>query len=455
MSKTMNNQVRVSAASALALLLTFTTAAASDASAEVARHLGVASCAASLCHGSAKPGDVYAVAQNEYVTWSHFDPHARAYRALTEERGAAIARRLGLPNAYEARVCLDCHADNVAPAARGPRFQLSDGVGCESCHGASVSWIATHDDAPAATHADSLARGLRALEQPRVRAEVCLDCHVGSDAQFATHRMMAAGHPRLAFELETFTELWRTSGGREHYRVDADYLARKGVGKDGVRKEIVAPSAVWSAGLFATVGRKLELLNGPRFNRSSLLPEFALFNCYSCHQSMRLKRWQDKGAGESQPGSLKFDDGGLRMLEAFLGAARPGGSADELRERMHAWQQAAGGDRERIAAATTDLRRFVSEQQLKLGGRGLNATEAHAALRHIAAAAARGDYSDYASAEQAAMGIVLLLVQTGGSSVREPAVNDLFLALTDDDQYDPARFREVLRRLDPRGSTSH
>ena len=42
------------------------------------------------------------------------------------------------------------------------------------------------------------------LEDPATRANVCLDCHFGSEAQgqFVTHSMMAAGHPRISFELD-------------------------------------------------------------------------------------------------------------------------------------------------------------------------------------------------------------------------------------------------------------
>src|SRR5262249_14199437 len=146
------------------------------------KHLGVATCASSLCHGSARPLTARAVSQNEYVTWSHFDPHARAYHVLREERGAQIARRLGLKSAAEAPECLACHADTTPADERGEKFQMSDGIGCETCHGGSERWLQTHDDAPTVTHADNVAAGMRALERPEIRARLCVGCHVG-DAQ--------------------------------------------------------------------------------------------------------------------------------------------------------------------------------------------------------------------------------------------------------------------------------
>ncbi|HJS21104.1 MAG TPA: multiheme c-type cytochrome, partial [Steroidobacteraceae bacterium] len=144
------------------------------------RHLGVASCASSICHGSAAPLEAHAVQQNEYVTWTHFDPHAGAYRTLLEERSQAIARRLGIGAAHEAKLCLDCHTDNSAPAQRGPRFQLSDGVGCETCHGGAEAWIARHDDSPPPPRTELARLGLQRGEVSQQRAALCLACHVGA-----------------------------------------------------------------------------------------------------------------------------------------------------------------------------------------------------------------------------------------------------------------------------------
>ena len=81
------------------------------------------------------------------------------------QRRNALARTLelahqGIADATREPLCLDCHAENVAAALRGPRFQLDDGVGCEACHGASARWIASHDDTPRVTHADNVAAGL-------------------------------------------------------------------------------------------------------------------------------------------------------------------------------------------------------------------------------------------------------------------------------------------------------
>src|SRR5690606_24746827 len=185
-------------------------------------HLGVASCATSVCHGKLSAQEHENVWLNEYRIWSTDDRHAQAYRTLTSDASKRMAAKLGLASATTAQICLDCHADNVPEEKRGPKFQITDGVGCEACHGGSALWIESHAE-DQATHVDNLAKGMYPTEDPLSRASICLSCHLGTRDQFATHRIMGAGHPRLAFELEAFT-----ANQPAHYEVDDDYESRKG-----------------------------------------------------------------------------------------------------------------------------------------------------------------------------------------------------------------------------------
>ncbi|HSX61654.1 MAG TPA: multiheme c-type cytochrome, partial [Tahibacter sp.] len=87
------------------------------------RHLGVASCSNSVCHGASQVFRDSHVMQNEFAVWQETDPHAKAYAILQQPASAEIARKLGIGSAAEAKICLDCHADNVPAAQRGERFQ--------------------------------------------------------------------------------------------------------------------------------------------------------------------------------------------------------------------------------------------------------------------------------------------------------------------------------------------
>ncbi len=248
-------------------------------------HMGVATCAASQCHGSAVPREGSNVLQNEYVSWTQDDPHSRAYDVLGNERSRGIATRLGLESATSAKICLDCHADNVPVERRGERFHLADGVGCESCHGGAENWLATHYNQPTVTDEAKLTAGLYPTESVTARSDLCLSCHLGTADKFATHRIMAAGHPRLAFELDTFAELWRTAGRQPHYLIDADYIARKGD---------LQHSYTWAAGLLAESRHRLSLMDGPLFAGDEMFPELGFYDCHACHRSMKTVQWRCK-----------------------------------------------------------------------------------------------------------------------------------------------------------------
>lgn len=190
-------------------------------------HEGVASCGGSACH-SRLVASGKTVRQNELITWqdksSAAGDHSRAWQVLTTARADAITAKLGLGRARDAAACLGCHAETPSAAMRGERFKTADGVGCEACHGGSGAWLAGHY-AVGATHAANVGQGMAALEDPRTRAGLCLDCHFGSAKpnQFVNHQMMAAGHPRISFELDLFSAL------QSHYDVNAAYAKRKQV----------------------------------------------------------------------------------------------------------------------------------------------------------------------------------------------------------------------------------
>ena len=217
-----------------ALWLAVTSAAASAAPATAAasgpvvlpaqganKHMGVSSCASSVCHGAVMPNKSYDVLLNEYVTWSHEDSHSKAFNVLRSLKSREMGAKLGIGDPSTAKECLDCHTDNVPPPQRGEKFSLADGVGCEACHGGSEYWLATHTS-KRATYRENLGKGMYPTADLRPRVDLCLSCHYGSADKFATHRMMAAGHPRLSFEMDTFLALQPP-----HYRVDEDYKRRK------------------------------------------------------------------------------------------------------------------------------------------------------------------------------------------------------------------------------------
>lgn len=403
------------------------------------KHLGVASCASSLCHGSARPLAAQAVLQNEYTTWSQFDPHSGAYKVLLGAKSKEIARRMGLPNAHEAPACLACHAENAPVAQRGPKYQVTDGIGCEACHGGSERWLATHYASPKVTHADNLAAGLTALEDPKVRADKCAGCHVGGGDRFANHKMMAAGHPRLVFELDTYTELWRTSGGREHYKRDADYAKRK---------SITAAMVNWIDGL-ATSAHRQNGLTATHFSRQGALPDFAVYACYSCHRDLKVTPWQGDGRRDAlatRAGELRLQDGHVRTLLVLARAARAP-LEPRLSAAIRGLQEASGAGAGGVPAAAAELDRLVDQVAGELRVRSWTQAELGRVLDELSNAARGGAFPDQAAGEQAAMGMVLVLAELDQDRKRRADIDQLFAALKDGDAFDAARFARVVNRL--------
>lgn len=288
------------------------------------RVLGVESCASVACHNATEPSPNSSVAQNEYRVWSASDPHARAYRSLAGERGAAMARLAGLGPATEAPLCLSCHTTAQAGAVAGPRLTREEGVSCEACHGAASPWIGPH--ARGLYHYDEvLAAGLYPTATVAARAAQCLRCH-GPDAG-VDHGLIAAGHPQLTFDLASYSRLQPA-----HFVVDHDYRQRK---------RPLAEAAVWAIGASAVVARRFRVLGDPPEGRAPLFPELSALNCDSCHVPIA-----DVPPAPARPAAWRprpiLDFSEMPALLAVAAVVSPV-LADEITTRQRAVEAAATG----------------------------------------------------------------------------------------------------------------
>ncbi len=400
------------------------------------KHMGVATCATSQCHGSVVPREGSNVMQNEYITWTQDDPHSQAYDVLRNDESKAIAARLGLRAAHTAKICLDCHADNVASDKRGEKFQLSDGVGCEACHGGAENWLSSHYNLPVITHADSVAAGLYPSDKLSKRANLCLSCHLGNDDKFATHRIMAAGHPRLSFELDTFTELWRTAGRQPHYRVDDDYRERK---------EATSHSYAWAAGLLQEGRQRLSLIIDGKILGNGMFPELALYDCHACHRSMKSVQWRRLPRhGNTGPGKPFINDGTFVMILTLTRAINPS-DADSMSSALIALHAAGDDTVAAIQAAARNLDSAFARIQAKLTDRSIRSSERQI-LEQILQTGADGEFLDYVSAEQAFMAVQMLAFELNDSDL-QTELDALAEALDNDERYRPAQFARLLKNL--------
>lgn len=390
------------AAAGLLLLLLHVSDAGAAPQAEGSRaFMGVASCAGSTCHGRSEANGKI-VRQDELMLWqsasSPTGAHSRAWRVLGEPRGKAIAARLGLGNAGSAEMCTGCHATPAAERQRGARFQRSDGVGCEGCHGAASAWLASHY-AVGGTHAANVARGMVPLENPRARAAKCLDCHFGSAdrGQFVNHRIMAAGHPRISFELDLFTTL------QQHHDEDTDYVQRKGR---------TSPVQAWAVGQAMALERSLGLFASAR-GTEGLFPEFYFFDCHTCH-----RRISDEPSFEPSPtsnpgrpipvGMPAYNDENMIMLSAAARVAAPALSS-RFEQDSRAFHEALASDRPAAVSAAARLRDSARAIGSAFAASGVSRAQTFAIIDAIAGKAVAARFTDYEGSVQAVMAVDTLL----------------------------------------------
>ncbi|MFM8892421.1 MAG: multiheme c-type cytochrome, partial [Planctomycetia bacterium] len=270
--------------------------------------LGAGSCTSSGCHAAAVEGHL--AWQSSYTVWATRDPHARAERVLHEPLAARIVELLAVRNpgspavpAHEHTACIGCHATGRGPLAR-------EGVGCESCHGPAGDWLVAHTLPGWRTRGNGA--GMVDLADPFVCAQTCGGCHVGGPPtadglpREVSHDLIAAGHPRLAFELRSFKQAepphWRdrfTLGPRpagnspqEKAGDSSQARAIEPAPESPRESTLLDPLDEWALGRLGTihvfldqVARQAGASTRPRSGATAdTWPEFTAFDCYGCHR---------------------------------------------------------------------------------------------------------------------------------------------------------------------------
>lgn len=404
---------------------------------------GVASCAGTTCHGRME-ADGAVVRQDELMRWqepsSPGGAHSRAFAILSGRRSRQIAATLGLGDPTAEPACLGCHS-TPTDGVQGRRFLTNDGVSCEGCHGGASSWIASHY-AVGASHAQNVANGMTALDRPTARAGVCLDCHLGSarTGQYVTHSMMAAGHPRIAFELDLFSTM------QQHHDDDADYASRKGR-TDSIR--------LWGVGQAMALNRSMTLFASPR-GELGAFPEYSFLDCHSCHR--RIYDQADRSLTfETNPGRpipfgmAPFNDENMILLSAAARVVAPG-EGKRLDADVAAFHRAMGTSRAASVVAARKLAATAQSLAAVLSSRSGSGDISYAILDSIAGPATSPRFTDYEGSVQAVMAVDTLLnalvkqgrITVGAAAGIRADINRAYAAVKAPNDYRGPDFRGAL-----------
>ena len=238
------------------------------------RLIGTAGCTAASCHGGRS------LIGGEATAWLTRDTaHRRSYDVLFNKKSLRIAQQLGLKAAHKESRCLACHSTEATQPGitHGERFAVEFGVGCESCHGAAGAWVTKHTERSwRSRSADSKSSlGFRDLRSLTARSEICAACHVGSLRATVDHDLIAAGHPRLAFEMSAYHDLLP-----KHWDSAAE-----------LRRDPVQQLRLWAIGHGVSakamsdisVARAESAINS---GAKHVTPDLAEFDCHACHHDL-------------------------------------------------------------------------------------------------------------------------------------------------------------------------
>ena len=423
---------------------------------EPQKYIGPGSCAATSCHGSVKPVADSRILQTEYTTWILKDKHSRAYQALTSEVGERMARILKLAaKAENAPKCLACHALYTSPERRGRVFEISEGVSCENCHGPASAWLGQHMEKESPEkHARSV-RDFGMFDTRNVihRTEKCLQCHLGTKEKFVDHEMIAAGHPDLYFELDSFSAVmprhWKEP------RESAPGKPAEDPSWAGVRD--------WSVGQAVQLRAAMERLvwranADDGTGKKNSWPEYSELSCIACHHSLgpAQNSWrQEHGYPGRRPGDPPWNVSRylvFRVLAKQIDAS----AAEELDARL----AAVGGemsklnpDRGEVVAAANSAAPVAQQFAERLSTMTYEPAVALRAMQGITQDDENISLGDERTAEQAAMALDALYIayskQANPPNAGEvrAAINALFQQLENPSAYNADQFASSLKRI--------
>jgi hypothetical protein len=387
---------------------------------------GVSSCASTVCHGGPAPKPDGVVLQNEYTTWFRHDAHAKAFETLLGKESKIIAKHLGIEHPESANECLQCHATNVPESQRGKRFRLSDGVGCESCHGPSGTYLKSHTQ-KGRSHKDNIKDGMYDLVTLTNRAKVCSECHVGNDLQHIDHRLIGAGHPRLSFELDTYSIVQP-----RHWDVDQDYVERK--------EKYESPKA-WLVGQAYRSKEMLLALQSESRSKYGVMPELSNYYCYSCHHDLSKEEWKTRSYN-GRPGELRLNISSLKVVSLAL-QSLDSSLASALSRDLSLLHDAHIKGLDRAL-----LRRMVSLLEDKIIPYFLSLEytkeRSELLLRSLISYSAENEFLPYEVAEQCAMGASALITHIDPSGERyKKQLANLYESLRNEKEFQPEEFTKA------------
>jgi hypothetical protein len=266
------------------------------------------------------------------------------------------------------------------------------------------------------------------------RSEKCLSCHLGTAEKEVDHKMIAAGHPDLVFELDSYSAIqpphWKPSSDPNH----------------DVR--------LWAVGQAIQLREALRRL--ARHAQGPNWPEFSEYSCFSCHHSLTKPEtsWrQERGYPHRSAGSPPWDSAHydvFRILARDVDASASQQLETQLEtvsQLANDWNSSPKAIAESAVAAVDLANRFA----LEIAQASFDKARAARLLKEISDHGDAIASEDTRSAEQAAMALDTIFLSYEKQSGRHPevraAIDGLFRELNNPSSYDAPRFSAQMRKV--------
>jgi hypothetical protein len=284
------------------------------------------------------------------------------------------------------------------------------------------------------------------------RTEKCLECHLGTKNKFVDHEMIAAGHPDLYFELDSFSAVmprhWKSPRESEPGKPveDAAWV--------GVRE--------WSAGQAVQLRAAMERLTwrakNERFDKKDLWPEYSELSCFACHHALGPAKdsWrQEHGYFGRRPGDPAWNSSRyavFRLLAKQIDSA----NAQELDRQLlvvSSEMSKLNPDRNEVATAASTAAPLAQRIATRLAAMQYDQAVTLRMLQRIPDDAENIALADERAAEQAAMAMDSLYIayskdaKPANAAEVRAAINALFQQVENPSSYNADQFASALRRI--------
>jgi len=210
----------------------------------------------------------------------------------------------------------------------------------------------------------------------------------------------------------------------------------------------------WAIGQAIHLREFLEAMVDPKIGRDGIFPELVLFDCFACHHPMSNLRWQKRDSSPLGPGVVRINDSNMIMLRVIASHvdAALGNALKAQTTKLHT---ASTQGAEETTAAAKEMLSTVNKLVSKLASHNFAKKDMEALLNGVIGEGMRGEFSDYATAEQATMALGSIVnamrtakvISDAQYKTISDALNGAYDATAKDEAYKPTQFVDALRKI--------